>query len=67
MSIFEKRIKMLEQLNSIGLFSRSIFEDCFNVSQAQANVIIREFIKLGFIQEDNNLYRVTEKTKRIFK
>lgn len=58
---------MLECLNSRGLFSRSVFEDWFNVSQAQANVIIREFVKLGFVQEDNNLYRVTEKTKRIFK
>lgn len=67
MSIFEKRIEMLEKLNSRGLFSRSVFEDWFNVSQAQANVIIREFVKLGFVQEDNNLYRVTEKTKRIFK
>lgn len=67
MSIFEKRIEMLEYLNSRGLFSRSVFEDWFNVSQAQANVIIREFVKLGFVQEDNNLYRVTEKTKRIFK
>lgn len=67
MSIFEKRIQMLEKLNSYGIFGRLDFEDFFLVSQAQAVVIINEFLKLGFIEKDDNCYRVTEKTKRIFK
>ncbi|MED6004903.1 hypothetical protein [Klebsiella pneumoniae] len=66
MTVFEKRIQMLEAINKRGVFSRSVFEDLFDISQSQANVILREFIKLGFIEEDKNIYRVTEKTKRIF-
>lgn len=66
MSVFEKRIQMLEKLSSYGIFGRLDFEDFFLVSQAQANVIIREFVKLGFVEVVDNCYKVTEKTKRIF-
>lgn len=67
MSMFEKRIEMLEEIASHWSISRSEFEDKFNISQPQANVIIREFIKLGFLEKYGDRYRATEKTKRIFK
>lgn len=67
MSIFEKRIQMLEILAKQDVFIRAAFEDAFKISQPQANVIIREFIKLGFVEKYGNFYKVTEKTKRIFK
>ena len=69
MSIFEKRIEMLHYLSFYAkkYFGRLDFEEYFEISQPQANVIIREFIKLGFVEKDGNFYKVTEKTKRIFK
>lgn len=67
MSVFERRIQMLEVLSKSKPFIRAAFEDAFKISQSQANVILREFIKLGFLEKEGNSYRATEKTKAMFK
>lgn len=71
MSMFTKRMNILKVIAQHDSIDREWVEEEFNLSQATAVVILRDFRELGFIEQigssRNITYSISQKVKDFFK
>lgn len=70
MSMFVKRMGILKVLAQYDSIDREWMEDEFNLSQATAIVVLRDFKELGFIDRvgnsRNTTYSISQKVRDLF-
>lgn len=70
MSMFVKRMNILKVIAQHDSIDREWMEEEFNLSQATAVVILRDFKELGFIEQVGNsrniTYSISQKVKDLF-